>query len=92
LGLAGSTASLLMGHAAYGLPFYITNYIGDLVVLAGGILLAANNAKGRTLVYIGSVLFGTAGIISMFYSIIGGLVTVLISIAFILLLKNLRFN
>jgi hypothetical protein len=92
LGLAGSTASLFLDHASHGLAFYITNYAGDLLVLIGGIKLVKNNVKGRPFVYIGSLLFGLAGIISMSYSMFGGAVTVLISLTFILLVKSVRFN
>lgn len=91
LGLLGSTAALLTNHASQGLSFYIPNYIGDLLALIGGIMLVKNNVKGRPFVYIGSSCFGLAGIMSMSYSVIGGIITVLIALIFILLTKNARF-
>ncbi|MBS4201281.1 hypothetical protein KHA93_16715 [Bacillus sp. FJAT-49732] len=86
LGLSASTVSQIFTEG-HGILLYIINAVGDLFVLLGAIQLFRGKQNGKTLVIVGSILFGTYGIFMLGESILGGAVTVLIALIFIILTR-----
>lgn len=86
LGLAGSTLSQFFtdGHDVL---LYILNAVGDVLVLLGAIQLFRSKHHGKAIVIVGSIFFGTYGFLMMRESILGGTVTVLIALVFIILTR-----
>lgn len=86
LGLTASTAAQIFtdGH---GVLLYALNAVGDVFVLLGAIQLYRGKQNGKFLVIVGSILFGTYGFLMIGESRIGGMVTVLIALIFIILTR-----
>lgn len=91
LGLTASTASQVF-TGGHGVLLYIFNAVGDIFVLLGAIQLFCGKQNGKALVIVGSILFGTYGTLMLSESLLGGTVTVLIALIFIIVTRYVTIS